>query len=55
MTNSLSEIYDVGVQLPDWRETLPSRRMYDSIHVDAGKRLHLLPSHPRLGEPLSSS
>ena len=47
MTDSITEIPEVGVQLPKWRVTL---HLY--IHVTActgvRKRLHALPSHPTL-------
>ena len=52
VTNSITEIPQVRVQLLEWQVTL-----HLSTHTTActgvGKQLHTLPSHPTLGEPQS--
>ena len=51
MTNCITEIPEVGIQLPEWGVTL---HLYLYLHVPVwGKRLHTLPSHLWLGWPQS--
>ena len=50
MTNSIIEIFQVGVQLPKWQVTLLHLYAGQYVQVSVGKRLCTLPSYPSFGE-----
>ena len=50
ITNSIIEINEVRVRLPDSLVTLPLNT-WSAVRTGVGKRLHTLPSHPAMREP----